>query len=296
MLVLARGVPALVRAYRSLGGEDRAGALLQLVVRGLPAERAEWGDAMLAEFAGMAGGRARWMFGLGCARAALALRTRAAVAAPGRGGDGLRALALAGVLAALALGVAGLVRYPEIRSDTTTWGALASLTAIMLAYAWGALTLARGATREAATARALGLAGGLVVGGAWLLILAPAAASKSLVFVPLTAALLAPACVAALTRRAGADARAARQAALWSGILGALIAFVVWVTAAYARDGRPYDAQMLRDFHASGSHDLAAYAVGDAFGTGLSVLVIVPVVALALGSLAGCIAPRALTR
>ena len=59
------------------------------------------------------------------------------------------------------------------------------------------------------------------------------------------------------------------------------------MTTTYVRDGRPYDAQMLRDFHASGSRDLAAYAVGDNLGAALGLLLIVPVVALALGSLAG---------
>ncbi len=51
--------------------------------------------------------------------------------------------------------------------------------------------------------------------------------------------------------------------------------------------GRPYDAQMMRDFHASGSRDLAAYAVGDNLGAALGLLLFMPVVALALGSLTG---------
>jgi hypothetical protein len=57
------------------------------------------------------------------------------------------------------------------------------------------------------------------------------------------------------------------------------------MTAAYARDGRPYDAGLLQDFHRSGSSHLATYAVRDAFGTALFLLVLIPVVALAFGSL-----------
>ena len=74
---------------------------------------------------------------------------------------------------------------------------------------------------------------------------------------------------------------------MWCGLVGGLLAFIVWMTTTYARDGRPYDAQMMRDFHASGSRDLAAYAVGDNLGAALGMLLVIPVVALALGSLTG---------
>ena len=63
--------------------------------------------------------------------------------------------------------------------------------------------------------------------------------------------------------------------------------FIIWVTVTYVRDGRPYDAQMLRDFHRSGSRDLAAYAVSDNLGAAFGMLLILPVVAVALGSLTG---------
>jgi len=41
----------------------------------------------------------------------------------------------------------------------------------------------------------------------------------------------------------------------------------------------------VRDFHASGARDLVTYAVSDDLGGALTMLVIIPVVALALGSL-----------
>lgn len=247
---------------------------------------------MCAELSGISGRRARRRFGLGCSRAAVALRLRASVAAPGRGGGAVRAIVLGAIVTALGAAAYGLVRYPGLRSGIGVWAAIACFAALMLGYAWLALTLSRGAGHAAIAARRHGLAGGVVVGAAWLLVLAPATLAKSLVLVPLVAALLAPAGVAILTRRAGGDARSARDAALWSGLTGALLAFIVWVTATYASDGRPYDAQMLRDYRASGSHDLAAYAVGDNLGAALGLLVIVPVVALALGSLTGLVAPR----
>ena len=284
------GVPAVVRACCA-GRGDRAAAFLLLAVRGLPPARADWGRAMAAELAGIGPARARWAFSLGCAWAAARMRARASIAAPGRGGIGVRALVLAGILAALALAVTGLLRYPHLRADGGFAAALAAFAALMLAYAWIALTLSRGGARAAVAARRNGLAGGVAVGVAWLLVLAPATFSKSLVFVPLAAALLVPAGVAVRTLRGGGDAGTARDSALWSGVIGALIAFIVWVAATYARDGRPYDAQLLRDFRASGSHDLAAYAVADNLGAALTLLVIVPLVALALGSLAGRVSP-----
>src|SRR6201989_3682859 len=85
--------------------------------------------------------------------------------------------------------------------------------------------------------------------------------------------------------RSGRHVPAGTGAALWNGIVGGLVAFAVWMTAAYARDGRPYDAGLLRDFHRSGSSHLATYAVRNAFGTALVLLGLLPVVALEVGSL-----------
>ena len=90
-------------------------------------------------------------------------------------------------------------------------------------------------------------------------------------------ALFVPAALAASTAHATRDARAATATAIWSGLVGGLLAFITWVTATYLRDGRPYDPQLLRDFHHSHAHNLAAYAVSDNLGTALSLLVLIPV-------------------
>jgi hypothetical protein len=102
---------------------------------------------------------------------------------------------------------------------------------------------------------------------------------------PLIVALLGPACVAALAARQGNDITAGTRAALWSGIVGGLGVFIVWVTATYADNGGPYDAGVLRDFHNSHARDLATYAVSDNLGSGLVLLLLIPTVALAVGSL-----------
>ncbi|MDX6540322.1 MAG: hypothetical protein QOI71_1932 [Gaiellales bacterium] len=293
VLVVVRGLPAVVRArrvVRNSGGAEWADRLLGLAVSGLPADRREWGSAMRAELAVVTGRRARWRFSLGCARAATALRVRACLTPHDRGGSGVRALALCAIVAALGLAVYELVRYPALRSSFNTWASASFFVVLVLAYTGAVLTLSRGSTAQARVARRYGLAGGLLTGAAWLLILAPAGVVKSLVFVPLLVALVAPLVVAVLAGRASRNAGAATGAALWSGLVGGLLVFIIWVTATYATDGRPYDAQLLRDYRNSGSHDLVAYAVADNLGGALGLLVIIPLVALALGSLGGLIA------
>jgi hypothetical protein len=240
---------------------------------------------MCAELSVVHGPGSRWRFSLGCSRVALALRWRASLAAADRGGDAVRGLVIVAVVGSLGLAAYGLVRYPGLRDGAQAWVAVGVLVVLLGGYAAGGLALCRGTTPAAVKARAYGVVGGVTVGCAWLMILAPAELAKQLVVVPLLAALVVPAAVAIAASRALGDARLATAAALWSGLIGGLLVFIVWVTATYARDGRPYDPQLVRDFHASGAHDLATFAVSDDLGAALGLLVIVPLVALALGSL-----------
>jgi hypothetical protein len=247
---------------------------------------------MRAELDRVRGGRARWRFSLGCARASGLIRARVTLTSRERGGASLRAVVFAGVVAAVALAAYGLARYPGLRVGHDTWVSVAAFPTLLVFYAAITLALSRGATLPAAAARHYGLAGGLAIGAAWFLVLSPPGALKDWVLVPLAVTLLGPACVAALASRSGRDVTAGTRAALWSGIVGGLIAFIVWMTVTYVRDGRPYDAGLLRDFGHSGSPDLATYAVRNDFGSGLVLLVLIPVVALAFGSL-GARLPRA---
>jgi hypothetical protein len=265
--------------------------VLAFAVTGLPESHRDWGRAMCAELETVSGRGQRWRFSVGCARAAGVIRGRATLSSRERGGAGLRAVIGAGLLAAVALIGFGLVRYPGLRSVRATIAAVA-FVALLLVYGAVTLALSRGTRWQEIAARRYGLAGGVVIGAAWLVVLSPTGSLKQWVLVPLMAALLGPGCVAALAARAGRAVAAGTRAAVWSGLVGGLLVFTVWMTATYARDGRPYDAQLLRDLPHSGAPDLATLAIGDALASGLTLLVLIPLAAVAFGSL-GARVPRA---
>jgi hypothetical protein len=286
-------VPAVVRAGRACRDADGdvPARLLALAVAGLSHSQRDWARAMSAELEAVCGAGPRWRFSLGCSRAAGVIRARAMLTSRERGGAGLRAVIGGGVCAAVALGGYGLVRYPGLRSDGDAGIATVTFVVLLVAYGVVTLSLSRGAGLWQVTARRHGMVGGVVIGAAWLVVLSPTGVLKEWVLVPLIVALLGPACVGALATRAGGVVTAGSRAALWSGMVGGLLVFAVWMTATYARDGRPFDAQLLRDFPRSGAPDLATLAVGDALGSALTLLILVPLAALAFGSL-GARLPR----
>lgn len=236
---------------------------------------------MLVELDHVQGRRERWLFSIGCAWAAVRIRFES----PEPGGAVLRVVVLGSCTMAVALVAYGLVRYPGLRSEPNVWGAMVAFLATVFVYCALAVGLSRGTTRRSATARRYGLAGGLAVGAGWLLGIAPPAALKGWVFLPLAAALVGPAVVAGIAGRRTHDVRAGTLAALWSGLVGGLIVFITWVGVTYADAGRPYDSGLVEDFHRSGAHDLATYAISDDLGSGLVLLLMIPTVAFAVGSL-----------
>ena len=246
---------------------------------------------MDAELATVCGAGQRWRFSVGCVRAAVLIRAHAALTSRERGGASLRAAIVAGLVAAMALAGYGLVRYPGLRSAGGARIAAVAFVGVLLAYGAVTLTLSRGTDSAAAAGRRYGSVGGVVVGAAWMIVLSPTAVLKEWVLVPLAVALLAPAYVAARAARAGREVQAGSRAALWSGIVGALLVFTVSMTATYARDGRPYDAQLLRDFHHSSAPNVATLAVTDNLANALTLLLLIPLAALAFGSL-GARLPR----
>jgi hypothetical protein len=196
---------------------------------------------METELAHLHGGRSRRSFALGCAIAVTRMRAQAALTERERGGRALRAATLGGVAVALALVVYGLHHYPGLAAGPAAWAAIITFLLVLCAYAFSALTLARGRMPEMARARRSGLLGGLVIGAAWLVVLAPGDLLKTLVALPLAVALLGPAVLAGIVGRTTRSARVATHAAAWSGLVGGLLVFVVWVVAAYRGAGGPYD-------------------------------------------------------
>jgi len=53
----------------------------------------------------------------------------------------------------------------------------------------------------------------------------------------------------------------------------------------YVNAGGPYDGGLVEDFRKSGARDLPTYAVSDSLGSGLVLLLMIPTIALALGTL-----------
>jgi hypothetical protein len=105
------------------------------------------------------------------------------------------------------------------------------------------------------------------VGAGWLLGIAPPGALRGWVFLPLLIALFGPAVAAGVAAHRARDRRTGSLTALWSGLVGGLTVFIVWAGVTYANAGGPYDTGLVRDFHSSGAHDLATYAVGDDLGS-----------------------------
>ncbi len=188
-------------------------------------------------------------------------------------------------MSSLALVGYGLVHYPGLRSEPNVWGAMSVFLATLLAYAGLAVVLSRGVSQRSVVARRYGLLGGIVVGAGWLLGIAPPSALKAWVFLPLLIALFGPAVVAVVAGHRARDWRTGTLTALWSGLVGGLTVFIVWAIVTYADAGGPYDVGLVEDFHKSGAHDLTTYAVGDSLGSGLVLLLLIPAMALALGTL-----------
>ena len=282
VIVATLAVPTFLRVLRVRGSMDGDHARLVIVfaAQGLPPDRADWAQAMLVEFDRVEGRRERWLFSLGCAWASARIR----IGSQEPGGALLRAVVLASAAIALVLVGYGLVEYPGLRSEPNVWGATVVFVATLLAYTALTVLLSRGEAQPLATARRYGIAGGLAVGVGWFLGTAPPSALKGWVFLPLLIALLGPAIVAALAGHRANDSRAGMLAALWSGLVGGLSVFI-WVTLTYTNAGGPYDSGLIRDFQRSGAPDLATYAVNDNLGSGLVLLLMIPTVALALGSL-----------
>jgi hypothetical protein len=207
--------------------------LLQWVVGLLPADRIEWGQAMLGELDRVTGFSARWRFALSCVAGVLL--------PPPQGAVGPMA-----VLGTFALGSAivfgiGFVHF-GLATSPGNWVELAILAAIVMATLIGVSVQ----LRRPAVAR-LGLIGGFVVAAVWLGIsnftylgiISPITSVGSwsgpllIIGVPLVVGMGA-------TWRSG-SASVGRRATRLAGISGGLAMFFIATIAVVAIDGGPRD-------------------------------------------------------
>ena len=162
------------------------------------------------------------------------LRLRHGISSRDRGGGAIRAAILAAIAGSLGLALFGLLRYPGLRTGVTVWVSLALFLPLLGAYVLAGLTLCRGVDARAARARLQAVIGGVLVGAAWLVVLVPHS-SRSSSCSSRCSSRCSPPAASRWGRWALRDVAMASAAALWSGIIGALLAFIVWVTTTYAR-------------------------------------------------------------
>lgn len=284
MLALAVAVGLAATTMRGRRG-DLPRWLLQAAGSTLPPGRAQWGRAMLAELDQRPSGAGRWRFSLGCSWAVAIDQLRRPL---GRGEPGLapRAAIASGIAASIgSLGYA-LLAYPGLRGGAASWGVVAFALAVLGGYGCLALLLSRGSAGQAAAARRLGLATGLVTGGSWF------AVWQSISFVPIFAALLTPVAAAVYLAWSRRSLAAGVWAGLWAGLTGGLVFFIGVSVASYLSDGRPYDRYVIAEYQRSGAANIATYAVGDNLSGAVVMLLVVPVFACAFGSLGAWLATR----
>lgn len=233
--------------------------------------RGDWGLAMLAESEQVPRGRARRGFVRGCVRALV-------LSLPALAGVAIGAGLLSVVLVATAF-----VRYPGLATGMGTWIAVALFLSVVVAYVEAiaalAVRLVGPRTLLVAAVLAAGVSGSWLAVGFSAFLGMPDALSMSLVALGPGVALVAGRW---MTSRSGSPLIAMQSVGLASLLAGFLL-FLLWTGETVAFDGRPYDAGPLRDFRSSGAGNLATYAVNDSLGTGMMLLLLVPVVSVAAG-------------
>lgn len=256
---------------------DLASRLLAACVLTFGASRPDWGQAMLAELGRLEDRRTRWRFALGCARS-IAFSTPPS--GPQRfviAGTAVGATASAGIV------VIALLRYPGMVSGPRTWVMLCVFVALLLAYF---LVAASAGPRVADSHLVItSVEAGAFIGATWIAI----GVGASLDFGPaLSVVLLVLGPVTAFvngwraTARSGSTSVGVACVALTAVIAGYLL-FLIWAGETVSAAGRPYDGGLLRDFRASGGTDLQTYAVNDSLGTGMVLLILVPLVCVVTG-------------
>lgn len=282
-----------VHAFPSDEVSDVPQRLLAASVALLAADRAEWGQAMVGELDRLTARGERWRFVLGCARATLLLPPR-------RGAPGRLIVTVVASAAVACVGLVGygLVRYPGVITGARSWVSVAAFLAVLAGYTVTANVIVRRMDQPALGAVRVALMGATVIAALWIVVGVTASfgGSDYVATLSLLALPLASLSVGALGTWRGRTASTGRRAAVLLALGTGMLVFLVWVGDTLLTGGRPYDAGMVRDFHSSGAHDLATYAVSDNMGSAMMLLLLVPMLAASFGLTGAAITARLLPR
>jgi len=267
--------------------QDVPVALVRGAARLLAADRAEWGHAMLGELEQLTRSRVRWRFALGCVAATVWVGRRR-----GNRGNVIVLATAAGAISSAGLVAFAFARYPGLRHGTATWLDLTAFALVVAGYALTSVVLVRANTSRQVLTR-LVVPGGLTMAAlpALLAVTLPIARWITVLTMLLAFGAVSAAIGVAGARR-GRSAAAGRVAAVLAALVAGFAVFLIWVSDTLVSQGRPYDPGLVRDFAASGAHDLATYAVNDNLGSAMMLLLAVPVVASVIGYAGATVATR----
>jgi hypothetical protein len=276
--LLALLVIVVVGLALALCRRGRRGDVLAVVGALLAPSARVWLEAMRAEYAAIEDPRERRRFARGCVTALFAGPVPSDAT-----GLAMRSAVAVAIAAAVALAAFGLLRYPGLRSGA--W--LVYVAVFAAALCLYALLGSRFALVGPARARRVGLLIAVPAAG-----LAAVAAAASGPLSPMPALVLPalPAVAGFLAARRHGSAVSGVAAAATCAILAVLLAFVGFVSVTYAIDGGSPTPALLAEFHRSGTHDYATWAVGDNLGGAVSMLGLVLVVGIILGVAAASLA------
>ena len=298
LAVCVLGVAVIVLRRRTVrtvpAGEvrDVPHRLLAASVALLSADRAEWGQAMVGELDRLTAPGERWRFVLGCTRTTMLLPPR-------RGARGRPIVTVVASAAAACVGLVGygLIRYPGVITGAGSWVAVAAFVAVLVGYTVTANIIVRRMNQPALDAVRVALIGATVIAALWIVVGVSASfGGSSYVATMLVALPLASLSVGALGTWRGGTASTGRLSAALLALGTGMFVFLVWIGDTLLTAGRPYDAGMVRDFHSSGAHDLATYAVNDNMGSAMMLLLLVPMLTAAFGLTGAAITARVLRR
>jgi hypothetical protein len=275
-------VRAVAEARRGSPG-DAVRALLVLACRRLPADRFDWGRAMIAELDSLDHAAARWRFALGGVRAAMLAR----LTGRGSGRSGVTMLML-GIVACAGLVVAALVAYPALRADRKIPLFLVVLVVILAGYTGLARARARDAGADAAAARRFGLISGAILAMTWVV---AATAWWHLRGGPFVLAVLAPAAIGGFVARSHGR-RAGVASVVWAGLAAGLAVFITLAIDAFVTAAGPYDAGQIAEYAHSDATTISAYWMGEDLGVSVALLLLIPCLTVVVGALGAAMMPR----